>query len=422
MQIPRTPRRASAPYPRHNAKCLLGVTLSVALLAGLASTANAVTPDLHQNVKPGSDATRRSPSVQPVAQLSDVVTPRKEKSVGNGPAEDLAVNVPGTLTVVVSLKKQRLTLYSDGQPIGGSKVSTGQPGHNTPTGVFSIIQKDRWHRSNIYDDAPMYFMQRITWSGVALHQGVVPNYPASHGCVRLPEAFARQLWSATKLGVRVIISRDDPEPVAISHPLLFTHSHEQLLAKHDVFLTPTNVTQAAFDAAVSLGPTITATAMFAEHVTALTGGASISDNLFEMSEPNPTTFFTGSAPTIAPLKPGPISVLISRKEGRLFVRKGFEPLFSAPVTFERSTEAIGTHVFTALATKGDNDSLRWIAMTAKASSSPLTAADTLDRVTIPAQAAERISSLISAGASLVVTDEGLGPETGVGTDFIVLTR
>ena len=115
-------------------------------------------------------------------------------------------------------------------------------------------------------------------------------------------------------------------------------------------------------------------------------------------------------------------MLISRKEGRLFVRKGFEPLFSAAVTFERSTEAVGTHVFTALAAKGDNDYLRWIVTTAKASNAPLTAAETLDRITIPAEAAERISGLISAGASLVVTDEGLGPETGVGTDFIVLTR
>jgi lipoprotein-anchoring transpeptidase ErfK/SrfK len=422
MQFSRTPRKAWAPHSCRNAKDFLGVTLSVALLTGLASTANAVAPDLHKNVKPASDATRRSPGVQPVAKLSDVVTPPKEKSGSNGPPKDLAVNAPAILTIVVSLKKQRLTLYSDGQPIGGSNVSTGRPGHDTPTGVFSIIQKDRWHHSNVYDDAPMYFMQRITWSGVALHQGGVPNYPASHGCIRLPEAYARQLWSATKPGVRVIISRDDSGPVAISHPLLFTHPTEQLPAKRDVFVTPAEVAQAAFGAAVSLGPTNTASAMFAEHVTALIGGASISDNLFEMSESNPATFFTGSAPTIAPLKPGPISVLISRKEGRLFVRKGFEPLFSAPVTFDRSSGAIGTYVFTALAVKGDNDSLRWIVMTAKASGSPLTAAETLDRVTIPAEAAERISSLISAGASLIVTDEGLGPETGVGTDFIVLTH
>ena len=87
--------------------------------------------------------------------------------------------------------------------------------------MFSVIQKDRYHRSNLYDDAPMYYMQRITWSGVAMHQGIVPNYPASHGCIRLPEAFAQQLWGMTKLGVRVIIARNEAVPAEISHPRLF---------------------------------------------------------------------------------------------------------------------------------------------------------------------------------------------------------
>ena len=108
---------------------------------------------------------------------------------------------------------KHLTLYSDGQPIAHSRVSTGVPGHATPTGVFSVIQKDRWHRSNIYNNAPMYYMQRITWSGVAMHQGVVPSGPASHGCIRLPEAFARQMWGITKLGARVIVTRGDVTPV-----------------------------------------------------------------------------------------------------------------------------------------------------------------------------------------------------------------
>ena len=93
------------------------------------------------------------------------------------------------MSVIISLDKQQLTLYSGDQPIAHSRVSTGVPGHPTPTGVFSVIQKDRWHHSNIYSNAPMYYMQRITWSGVAMHQGYVPNYAASHGCIRLPEAF-----------------------------------------------------------------------------------------------------------------------------------------------------------------------------------------------------------------------------------------
>src|SRR5215813_13581011 len=113
----------------------------------------------------------------------------------------------GGLSIVITNEKQRLTLYSDGEPIAHSRVSTVVPGHPTPTGVFSIIQKDRWHRYNIYYNAQMYFMQRITWSGVAMHEGVVPNSPASHGCIRLPGAFARQMWGITRLGVRVIVAR-----------------------------------------------------------------------------------------------------------------------------------------------------------------------------------------------------------------------
>ena len=92
-----------------------------------------------------------------------------------------------------------------------------RPGHRTPTGVFSVIGKERWHRSNIYSGAPMPFMQRITWSGVAMHAGVVPGYPASHGCIRLPAGFAPQLFGMTKMGARVVVTPRDVEPVEFSH-------------------------------------------------------------------------------------------------------------------------------------------------------------------------------------------------------------
>ena len=101
------------------------------------------------------------------------------------------------------------------------RVSTGTASHPTPTGVFSIIEKDRFHRSNLYHNAPMFFMQRVTWSGVAMHEGVLPGYPASHGCIRLPRDFAARLWPTTKLGVRVIIARDEVAPVDFAHPRLF---------------------------------------------------------------------------------------------------------------------------------------------------------------------------------------------------------
>lgn len=119
----------------------------------------------------------------------------------------------GPLLVVVDLAAQRATIYRNGVRIGVSTVSSGKPGHETPTGVFTILQKDAKHRSNKYNNAPMPFQQRLTWDGVALHAGGLPGYPESHGCVHLPYAFAQQLFSATKLGTTVVITTDASHPV-----------------------------------------------------------------------------------------------------------------------------------------------------------------------------------------------------------------
>ena len=136
----------------------------------------------------------------------------------DAPSSDTA---KGPLQVIVSIADQRASLYDNGALIARSSVSTGTRGHPTPLGVFSVIDKQRWHRSNLYSAAPMPYMQRITWSGVALHAGVVPGHPASHGCIRLRNAFAIQLWHLTKRGTRVIIVHDDVQPVAIANPRLF---------------------------------------------------------------------------------------------------------------------------------------------------------------------------------------------------------
>jgi len=125
----------------------------------------------------------------------------------------------GLLHIIVSLDKQRATLFADGVAVTQAKISSGTPDHPTPMGVFNILQKSRHHVSNLYD-APMPYMQRITWSGSALHEGPLPGYPASHGCVRLPNEFAQFLWRSTKLGARVIITREEPAPVAIEHDRL----------------------------------------------------------------------------------------------------------------------------------------------------------------------------------------------------------
>jgi hypothetical protein len=124
-------------------------------------------------------------------------------------------------TVLVSIRKQRLRLFDGDREITSSRVSSGKPGFDTPTGVFSILEKKVYHESNIYDGAPMPFMQRVTWSGIAMHAGVVPGYRASHGCVRLPHSFAKTLFQMTSVGARVIITQDETTPVAFEHPALF---------------------------------------------------------------------------------------------------------------------------------------------------------------------------------------------------------
>ena len=414
------------------------MTASAALLAGL-SSANA----FPLNAAPQYEAGRS------VVKPNRLVVASREKSPAKAKAstDDVAAKAKGLLSVVISIDKQRLTLYSDGEPIAHSRVSTGVPGHPTPTGVFSIIQKDRWHRSNIYYNAPMYFMQRITWSGVAMHEGVVPNSPASHGCIRLPGAFARQMWGITKLGERVIIAHGEVTPVAISNEHLFTIKREPAEPKGEAQAGSAETVGGAFNA---LG---------LAQLSAAKRDGQASNTVFDVSKPltpalDAMAYALGTprettGPELKPaepkpLKPGPISVFISRKEGKLFVRKGFEPVLDAPVTFEEPDRPLGTHVFTALAVNDDNTTLRWnVVSMPGARSAPVkksvkgkrlepaaapvvapasTASEALARVTIPQDALERISELMSPGASLIISDKGLGGETGKGTDFIVLTR
>jgi len=126
----------------------------------------------------------------------------------------------GPVIISISIDQQRLRLYDANGLYAESPVSTGMRGHPTPMGVFSVIQKQKLHHSNIYSGAPMPFMQRITWSGIAIHAGVLPGYPASHGCIRMPMAFAVKMWNWTKMGARVVVTPGEITPADFSHPLL----------------------------------------------------------------------------------------------------------------------------------------------------------------------------------------------------------
>jgi hypothetical protein len=127
----------------------------------------------------------------------------------------------GPMVMVVSLNEQIAYVYRNGVLIGASTVSTGKKGYETPTGVFTILQKHADHYSSIYDSAPMPYMQRLTWSGVALHAGRLPGYPASHGCVRMPYDFAKKLFDESSTGITVVVSNEKEFPSTVAHPGLF---------------------------------------------------------------------------------------------------------------------------------------------------------------------------------------------------------
>jgi len=141
---------------------------------------------------------------------------------GGHAAESIETRTAGEpILAIVSLQSQRVTVYDANGWILRAPVSSGQKGRETPAGIFSVIEKDADHHSNLYDDASMPHMQRLTWSGIALHGGPLPGYPASHGCVRMPFDFAERLFDATQMGLRVIVAPTDVAPVEIAHPVLF---------------------------------------------------------------------------------------------------------------------------------------------------------------------------------------------------------
>jgi len=126
----------------------------------------------------------------------------------------------GPLYLIISVQQQMMHVYSGDRLVGMASVSTGTSGHRTPIGEFSILQKREWHRSNIYSNAPMPFMQRLTWGGIALHAGHNPGYPASHGCIRLPTAFARKLFALTQIGTLVRVNADGLRPALMLDTLV----------------------------------------------------------------------------------------------------------------------------------------------------------------------------------------------------------
>src|SRR5215469_4640345 len=176
-----------------------------------------------QDSEPGAyQFYRPEPVIRPRRSQPHRSQPRHPAAKKDAPQKDTGAKPQAPLIIAVSINKQQVKIYDANGFFAEASVSTGMRGHPTPMGVFSVIEKDRYHHSNIYSGAPMPFMQRITWGGVALHAGVLPGYPASHGCIRMPEAFAIKMWGWTKLGARVIVSPGELSPENFAHALLPT--------------------------------------------------------------------------------------------------------------------------------------------------------------------------------------------------------
>jgi lipoprotein-anchoring transpeptidase ErfK/SrfK len=464
--------------------------------------------------------------------------------------------------VVISLADQRASIYDANGLVTTTRVSTGQAGHRTPTGVFSVIGKERWHRSNIYSGAPMPFMQRITWSGVAMHAGVVPGYPASHGCIRLPAGFAPQLYGMTKMGARVVVTPRDVAPLEFAHtflplptmqpapampagsreasapsaavelastgtpsstlataavpeataapadttaplnPIAYAAALKKRAAadkavadqaakdalavaqtagaearqalddvrKAEVAVSAAQATIAAIDARIAAPvaqPVATATATPATTSEADKGTAqselaraqaALEEARARDAAKSPAAFnavetwkravaageAAGNLVAEADRRAEHVSVFISRKEGRIFIRQDWKEVWEAPVTIRDPDRPLGTHVYTAVEAAPDGSSMRWTAMSmppeqqsaegrnsrtkdkpaqsVAPAAAPETAAGALDRIELPEGARERIAELLWSGGSLIVSDHPRSGEMSEYSDFIVLTR
>ena len=452
-------------------------------------------------VKPKRKQRRLRPMHLAIAGLAALIGAGDQADARDGRSERAVESriASEPIMAIVSLQNQRITVYDANGWILRAPVSSGQKGRETPAGIFSIIEKEAEHYSNLYDDAYMPHMQRITWSGIALHGGPLPGYPASHGCVRMPFDFAARLFDATQLGLRVIVAPTDVAPIEILHPVLFPSKPAAGALAAALTAEADEATRKADQARLAAGTAFreAARAMVpvrvaenlklgaeAQLVAAETAlGIATSAEAKEQSEAAKAQAVARTAElqsqwaaAKAELQPKldavtitrqavviaetarvaaaeaarqvarllePVSVLISRKTQRLYVRQAFEPILESPVTILDADRPIGTHVFIAIERTNSDTNMRWSVVSldrgrlnggvvepqgrARGShgrdvepmpTDPSGAGAALDRIVIPQDALDRIA--MAPRSSLIITDEALSSETGNGTDFVIL--
>lgn len=376
------------------------------------------------------------------------------------------------LQIIVSKDLQQVTVYDGLDIVAQSNVSTGKPGHTTPSGIFSILEKQKFHRSNLYSDAPMPWMQRITWSGVALHEsGHVPNHPASHGCVRLPAEFAKSLYKLTERGAHVIISGADVKPQLLAGDALFKPYN--LPSITDIPLRASIGTANEENVEVAMNDP--------KQLPELAGNPENSrDPIYIMitrttenhrvpeiqSRLNAIGYDTGKVDgilgrqtlraikdfrTVYMLAPDGaldddfIAALAARDRkgpianGRLMIRKNLKQVYSTGVVIDEPEKALGTHFMEARNVSPQNGTVDWygvslendltkreaerMGITEPADGGVSNTPDkVLSRIHMPDEAYEKIATMLGEGSALTVTDTGYQQETGLGTNFITLTR
>src|SRR5262245_2634841 len=368
------------------------------------------------------------------------------------------------LTLVVSLKDQKMDVYRGVTLVTTTKVSTGTSSYPTQTGIISILEKQRYHHSNMYSAAPMPWMQRLTRSGTALHGGVVPGYPASHGCIRLPFSFAPKLFEITTGGENVVVAYDPTKPRFVEHSVLFQRtppdpvdpktqtdansteqngSDETLEQRGNQASNPAPETVIRSDksplSVVDAGPSAPLRIL----VTRQTERDRIIDVQYLLSSMGYLTSqkFSGrlGPETVAAIKTfqkangvretGSFSDDLAKRvykaagkeeppEGHLFVRQQYRPVLDVPISFRNPEQPLGTHRFTDLFVAGDAKS-RWMAIRLDGDD----AGGVLDRIEIPTDIRQRIAEKLTPGSSLIVADKSINsavlPE---GDDFLVSAK
>ena len=282
----------------------------------------------------------------------------------------------GPLVVLVSLPKQWAVVYRGGVEIAAATCSTGRQGHRTPAGVFVILEKDKTHHSSKYDNAPMPFMERLTWNGVALHAGNLPGYPASHGCVRLPLEFAKRLFGITTLGTPVIIADGDVAASDLNHPGLLISDHLDQMAREAV-------------------KTVSAKSAHPVHATKETHQAS--------------------------------SFVVSAADRKLVAFVNGKEAFTAPARIIEPEKPFGTHAFALTGPDSDAAHLKWLAFglaagTDQAAASAFLVSETIKRVDLAPQTARQMVSLLHPGSTLVITDRHNANEHQTGPGFTIVTH